>query len=66
MDELTELASEKRRAYKRDWARKNPEKCNQYVKKYWLKKAMEELKARKAGENPAAPPTSTFNPKEGV
>lgn len=49
MDELTCLAAEKARAYKRDWARKNREKCNQYVKNYWLKKAMQELKARETG-----------------
>jgi hypothetical protein len=51
MDELSELAGEKRRAYKRDWARKNREKCNQYVKNYWLKKAAQELKGREPGES---------------
>jgi len=45
------LAEEKRRAYKRNWARKNPEKCKQYVKTYWLKKAAQELKDRESGEH---------------
>jgi len=48
MDELCELAKARRRAYKREWARKNRDKCNQYVKTYWLKKAAQELKDRES------------------
>jgi len=51
MDDLTELADEKRRAYRRKWAHDNPQKCKQYIKKYWLKKAAQELKDRESGES---------------
>jgi len=43
MADLDDLAAEKRRAYKRNWARRNRDKCNQYVKNYWLRKAAQEL-----------------------
>lgn len=32
---------EARRAYKREWARRNPEKVKQYQERFWAKKAAE-------------------------
>lgn len=39
--ELTEKAKELRRAYKREWSRKNRDKERQYQARYWEKKARE-------------------------
>lgn len=39
--EMTEQAAAARRAYKREWARKNPEKVKQYQQNYWSRKAAE-------------------------
>lgn len=36
---MTPKALEARKAYKREWARKNPEKVREYQSRYWSKKA---------------------------
>ena len=36
---MNEKAKEARRAYKRKWARENPEKVKEYQARYWEKKA---------------------------
>ena len=36
---MTEQAKAARRAYKKEWQRKNPEKVKQYAARYWEKKA---------------------------
>jgi len=38
---MTAQAAEARRAYKREWAKKNPEKIREYQRKYWTKKGAE-------------------------
>lgn len=43
---MTAQATAARRAYKREWAKKHPEKIREYQQKYWTKKA----------EQAAAPP----------
>lgn len=42
---MTEQAKEARRAYKREWARKNPEKVKAQQERYWKKKAAEQVAA---------------------
>lgn len=44
-------AIEARRAYKREWAKRNPEKVRQAQERYWLKKAAE---AEQAQQKPLA------------
>ena len=41
--ELDLKALEKRRAYYREWRRKNKEKVKQYNESYWLKKSLEDI-----------------------
>jgi len=36
---MTQKALEARKAYKREWAKKHPEKIKQYQQTYWNKKA---------------------------
>jgi hypothetical protein len=50
---MTEAAKEARRAYKREWARKNPDKVRAAQDKYWNKKA--EMQ-REPATMPAAAP----------
>lgn len=38
---MNEAALKARKAYKREWAKKNPEKVKAYQEKYWNKKAAE-------------------------
>lgn len=38
---MTPEARESRKAYKREWAKKNPDKIRQYQETYWEKKAQE-------------------------
>lgn len=38
---MTEAAKEARRAYKRKWARENPDKVKAATERYWNKKAQE-------------------------
>jgi len=39
---MTEQAKEARRAYKREWARKNKDKIRKQQERYWTKKAQEQ------------------------
>lgn len=39
--QMTEAAKEARRAYKRQWARDNPDKIRAQQQRYWQKKAAE-------------------------
>lgn len=43
-EQLEELAREKQREYHREWQRKNRDKVREYQKRYWIKKALEDLK----------------------
>lgn len=36
---MTEQAKEARRAYKREWAKRNPDKIRAQQERYWTKKA---------------------------
>lgn len=38
---MTPEAREARKAYKREWAKKNPDKIRQYQETFWNKKAQE-------------------------
>lgn len=38
---MTEAAKEARRAYKRKWAKENPDKVKAAQERYWTKKAQE-------------------------
>lgn len=47
---MTDAAKEARRAYKREWNRRNKDKVKQYQADYWNRKAQEaEAAAVKAG-----------------
>lgn len=48
---MTEQAKEARRAYKREWQRKNRDKVRGYEERYWARKAEETKSA--AGVAPA-------------
>jgi hypothetical protein len=43
---VEELSKKMRRSYNRDWSHNNRDKCRQYTKNYWLRKAEKELKDR--------------------
>ncbi|MBQ2348358.1 MAG: phosphatase [Clostridia bacterium] len=45
---MTPEAREARKAYKREWAKKNPDKIRQYQETFWNKKAQEAAAAAKA------------------
>lgn len=45
MEKMTDAAKEARRAYQREWYRKNKDKAKQRQRKYWERKAAE------AGDN---------------
>lgn len=47
---MTEKAIEARRAYKREWARRNPDKVRAWHERYWEKKAAEQ-EAQENAEN---------------
>lgn len=49
---LSEAAKEARRAYKREWNRKNRDKVKAATARYW------EKRAREAGELPEGEPTA--------
>lgn len=52
--ETAKRAAEMRRAYKREWNRKNPDKVKAAQERYWNKKAQEAAAAEQAttpGEN---------------
>lgn len=38
---MTTQALEARKAYKREWARKHPDKIREYQRRYWIKKGAE-------------------------
>ena len=38
---MTKKAAEARRQYKREWAKRNPEKIREYQERYWNKRAEE-------------------------
>lgn len=38
---MTEAAKEARRAYKREWNRRNPEKVRAAQERYWMRKAQQ-------------------------
>lgn len=46
---MTDAAKEARRAYKRAWAKKNPERIREYQAKYWAKKAQQQIVEQGAG-----------------
>lgn len=47
---MDEKALAARRAYKREWARKNPDKIRAQQQRYWEKKAAEKEEQEKAEE----------------
>ena len=47
---MTEESKEARRAYKREWARKNPEKVRAAQDRYWERRAAEQAAKEKIGE----------------
>jgi DnaJ-domain-containing protein 1 len=48
---MDEKAKAARRAYKREWAKKNPDKVRAYQDRYWKKKAREMEATQKAQED---------------
>lgn len=54
---MTAKAAEARRAYKRKWAKQNPEKIRQYQQTYWSRKAEQaEREAEAASRSDTAAP----------
>ena len=51
---MTQEAREARNAYKREWARKHPDKIRRYQETFWNKKAQEAEAAVKADTETAA------------
>ena len=51
---MTQEAREARKAYKREWARKHPDKIRQYQETFWNKKAQEAAAAAEANTETAA------------
>lgn len=49
-------AIEARRAYKREWNRKNPEKVKAATERYWQKRAREAQEAQQALQTQGKPP----------
>ena len=52
--QLSPEAAAARRAYRREWNRKNPEKLRQYNRTFWERKAAEYRAARTAQEREEA------------
>ena len=46
---MTDAAKEARKAYKREWAKRNRDKTREYNKRYWEKKAAEAAEAKETG-----------------
>lgn len=46
---MTAEALEARRAYKREWAKKHPEKIKEYQERFWNKKANEKATEQEGG-----------------
>jgi len=51
-----------RKAYKREWQRKNPDKVKKYIERYWEKKAREAAEAAAAA---GSDPQEGGTPQEG-
>lgn len=51
---MNEAAIEARRAYKRAWAKANPEKVKAQQERYWAKKAQAEAQAQPGPDDGAA------------
>jgi hypothetical protein len=47
---MTDKAKEARRAYKRKWAKENPEKIKAQQERYWTKKAEAAIAAKQTAE----------------
>ena len=45
---MTEQAKEMRKAYKREWAKKNPDKVKAAQERYWQKKAEQKIEKNTA------------------
>lgn len=56
---MKETARLARNAYKKEWAKKNPDKIRKYNETYWNKKAAEYEKAINAAADAIAPEDST-------
>lgn len=54
-------AAEARKAYKREWAKKHPDKIREYQRRYWTKKGAEAT----ASEAEAASRSDTAPEQEG-
>lgn len=54
---MNEAAAEARRAYKRKWARDNPDKVKAQQERYWARQAAKAAAGRKT-EAPTADPTT--------
>lgn len=52
-DYMTEEAKAARRAYKREWSRRNPEKVRQYQQRHWEKLAAQTPKEKREPEKTA-------------
>lgn len=50
---MTEQAAAARRAYKRKWAKENPDKVKAYNERYWQRKAEQETAAGEPAKHPA-------------
>ena len=44
---MTDAAKEARKAYKREWNKKNKDKCKEYAARYWAKKAEQQAASKK-------------------
>ncbi len=51
-DYMNEAAKEARRAYRREWQRKNPDKVRAYQERYWSRKAAEKQQSDLQDQNP--------------
>lgn len=47
---MTDKAKDARNAYRRKWAKNNPDKLREYQARYWEKKAAEQEAAQEAQE----------------
>ena len=52
---MTDEAKEARRAYKRKWARENPDKIRAQQERYWSKRAKADTAAQNEAGREAAP-----------
>lgn len=62
---MTEQAAEARRAYKREWARKHPEKIRQYQQNYWSRKAAEIAAAETTADQTDTQSSTAANSTKG-